>query len=118
MSYRLIWNCSSQHHVGAGLFAPTTKQVQATYRSWRLADRRSIPIKPIGGDKIGLTQQLLAETLGVRRTKGRQNSNTGPHFDARGMITILDHKGLAKRSCEHLETLLDPSAMPPIIDWS
>ncbi|BAR57907.1 hypothetical protein NK6_4741 [Bradyrhizobium diazoefficiens] len=34
------------------------------------------------------------------------------------MITILDHKGLAKRSCEHLETLLDPSAMPPIIDWS
>jgi hypothetical protein len=34
---------------------------------------------------------------------------------SRGMITILDRKGLEKLSCECFQTLLDQSAMLPTI---
>jgi CRP-like cAMP-binding protein len=72
-----------------------------------------------GGDKIGLTQEFLAEMLGVRRTSVTEIAgkiqDRGVISYSRGMITILDRKGLEKLSCECFQTLLDQSAMLPTI---
>ncbi|MGZ5165412.1 MAG: Crp/Fnr family transcriptional regulator [Burkholderiales bacterium] len=88
--------------------------IEARFCRWLLqsADRA-------GGDKIGLTQEFLAEMLGVRRTSVTEIAGKiqaqGLISYARGMITILDRKGLEKRSCECFQTLLDQSAMLPTI---
>jgi CRP-like cAMP-binding protein len=70
-------------------------------------------------DKVGLTQEFLAEMLGVRRTSVTEIASKiqaqGLISYTRGMITILDRKGLKKRSCECFQTLLDQSAMLPTI---
>jgi len=88
--------------------------IEARFCRWLLqsADRA-------GGDKIGLTQEFLAEMLGVRRTSVTEIASKiqaqGLISYSRGMITILDRKGLEKRSCECFQTLLDQSAMLPTI---
>ena len=57
--------------------------------------------------------------LGVRRTSvteiAGKSQAQGLISYARGKITILDRKGLEKRSCECFQTLLDQSAMSPTI---
>ena len=72
-----------------------------------------------GSDKVGLTQEFLAEMLGVRRTSVTEIASKiqaqGLISYARGVITVLDCKGLEKRSCECFQTLLDQSAMLPLI---
>lgn len=88
--------------------------IEARFCRWLLqsADRA-------GGDKIGLTQEFLAEMLGVRRTSVTEIASKiqaqGLISYSRGMITILDRKELEKRSCECFQTLLDQSAMLPTI---
>lgn len=88
--------------------------IEARFCRWLLqsADRA-------GGDKIGLTQEFLAEMLGVRRTSVTEIASKiqaqGLISYSRGMITILDRKGLEKRSCECFQMLLDQSAMLPTI---
>jgi CRP-like cAMP-binding protein len=88
--------------------------IDARFCRWLLqsADRA-------GGDKIGLTQEFLAEMLGVRRTSVTEIASKiqaqGLISYSRGMITILDRKGLERRSCECFQTLLDQSAMLPMI---
>ncbi|QIP04464.2 Crp/Fnr family transcriptional regulator [Bradyrhizobium symbiodeficiens] len=88
--------------------------IEARFCRWLLqsADRA-------GGDRIGLTQEFLAEMLGVRRTSVTEIASKiqaqGLISYSRGMITILDRKRLERRSCECFQTLLDQSEMlPPI----
>lgn len=72
-----------------------------------------------GGDKIALTQEFLAEMLGVRRTSVTEIASKiqaqGLISYSRGLITILDRKSLENLSCECFQTLLDQSAMLPTI---
>jgi CRP-like cAMP-binding protein len=68
-----------------------------------------------GGDTITLTQEFLAEMLGVRRTSvtevASKVQNAGAITYSRGIIKILDRPALLRTSCECYETLLDQSAM-------
>jgi CRP-like cAMP-binding protein len=84
--------------------------VEARFCRWLLqsADRAE-------SDTIPLTQELLAEMLGVRRTSvtevaGKVQSE-GVIAYSRGIIKILDRAGLERLSCECYQTLLDHSAM-------
>jgi CRP-like cAMP-binding protein len=56
------------------------------------------------GDELNMTQELIANMLGVRRegvTEGAVKlQNAGLIRYARGHITILDRAGLEKRTCE------------------
>ena len=56
------------------------------------------------GNELVMTQELIANMLGVRRegvTEGALKlQKTGLIQYARGHITVLDRKGLEKRSCE------------------
>lgn len=72
-----------------------------------------------GSDTLGLTQEFLAQMLGVRRTSVSLIANTlqnaGLIRYRRGRIEILDLKGLRGASCEcydrlkaHLERLAGP----------
>ena len=88
--------------------------VEARFCRWLLqsADRA-------GSDIVPLTQELLAEMLGVRRTSvtevaGRMQSE-GLISYSRGVIKVLDRGGLERRSCECYQTLLDQSAMPSLL---
>ena len=58
----------------------------------------------VGGETLNLTQQLLSHMLGVRRTSVSGSANKlqeeGLITYKRGVICILDRKGLEKRSCE------------------
>jgi CRP-like cAMP-binding protein len=89
-------------------------QIEQRFCRWLLqsADRA-------GGDKIGLTQEFLAEMLGVRRTSVTEIASKiqaqGLISYSRGLITISDRKGLERLSCECFQTLLDQSAMLPTI---
>lgn len=66
-----------------------------------------------GSDTINLTQQFLAEMLGVRRTSvtevARKVQESGAIEYVRGEIQILDRKILKRMSCECYETLLEQS---------
>ena len=57
-----------------------------------------------GGDVLNLTQELLSHMLGVRRTSVSGSANKlqeeGLITYKRGVIRILDRKGLEKRACE------------------
>lgn len=61
-----------------------------------------------GGDTINLTQEFIAEMLGVRRTSITDVANkvqaAGAIRYARGVITILDRAALQKLSCECYST--------------
>jgi CRP-like cAMP-binding protein len=80
--------------------------VEARFCRWLLqsADRAA-------SDTVPLTQELLAEMLGVRRTSvtevaGRIQSE-GVITYSRGIIKIIDRAGLERLSCECYQTLLD-----------
>ena len=68
-----------------------------------------------GGDTVALTQEFLAEMLGVRRTSvtevAGKMQNAGVITYSRGVIRILDRPALLRMSCECYETLLDQSAL-------
>jgi CRP-like cAMP-binding protein len=84
--------------------------IEARFCRWLLqsADRAD-------GDTVNLTQELLAEMLGVRRTSvtevASKVQSTGAITYSRGVIRILDRDALLRMSCECYETLLDQSAL-------
>lgn len=83
--------------------------VEARFCRWLLqsADRAA-------SDTVTLTQELLAEMLGVRRTSvtevAGKMQNEGVITYSRGVIRILDRAGLKRLSCECYRTLIDHSA--------
>jgi CRP-like cAMP-binding protein len=83
--------------------------IEARFCRWLLqsADRAV-------GDTVNLTQELLAEMLGVRRTSVTEVASkvqaAGAITYSRGVIRILDRDALLRMSCECYETLLDQSA--------
>jgi CRP-like cAMP-binding protein len=84
--------------------------IEARFCRWLLqsADRAA-------SDTVELTQEFLAEMLGVRRTSvtevASKVQNSGTITYSRGVIKILDRPALARMSCECYETLLDQSAV-------
>jgi CRP-like cAMP-binding protein len=84
--------------------------IEARFCRWLLqsADRAA-------SDTIALTQEFLAEMLGVRRTSvtevASKVQNAGVITYSRGVIKILDRPALMRMSCECYETLLDQSAI-------
>jgi CRP-like cAMP-binding protein len=84
--------------------------IEARFCRWLLqsADRA-------GSDTVPLTQEFLAEMLGVRRTSvtevATKVQNAGVITYSRGVIKILDRAALMRMSCECYETLLDQSAV-------
>jgi CRP-like cAMP-binding protein len=84
--------------------------IEARFCRWLLqsADRA-------GGDTVALTQEFLAEMLGVRRTSvtevASKVQSAGAITYSRGVIKILDRPALMRTSCECYETLLDQSAI-------
>ncbi len=84
--------------------------IEARFCRWLLqsADRAA-------SDTVGLTQEFLAEMLGVRRTSVTEVASrvqgTGAITYSRGVIKILDRTALMQMSCECYETLNDQSAV-------
>jgi CRP-like cAMP-binding protein len=84
--------------------------IEARFCRWLLqsADRA-------GSDTVALTQEFLAEMLGVRRTSvtevASKVQSAGAITYSRGVIKILDRPALMRTSCECYETLLDQSAI-------
>jgi CRP-like cAMP-binding protein len=83
--------------------------IEARFCRWLLqsADRAA-------SDTVNLTQEFLAEMLGVRRTSvtevASKVQSSGAITYSRGVIKILDRAALSRMSCECYETLLDQSA--------
>jgi CRP-like cAMP-binding protein len=84
--------------------------IEARFCRWLLqsADRGA-------SDTVVLTQEFLAEMLGVRRTSVTEVASkvqaSGAITYSRGVILILDRPALQRMSCECYETLLDQSAV-------
>ncbi|THD70787.1 MAG: Crp/Fnr family transcriptional regulator [Bradyrhizobium sp.] len=84
--------------------------IEARFCRWLLqsADRAA-------SDTVELTQEFLAEMLGVRRTSvtevASRVQNAGAITYSRGVIRILDRPALMRMSCECYQTLLDQSAL-------
>jgi CRP-like cAMP-binding protein len=84
--------------------------IEARFCRWLLqsADRA-------GSSTVNLTQEFLAEMLGVRRTSVTEVASKIQSYGAinysRGVINILDRPALEKMSCECYQTLLDQSAV-------
>jgi CRP-like cAMP-binding protein len=84
--------------------------IEARFCRWLLqsADRAA-------SDTLNLTQEFLAEMLGVRRTSvtevASKIQNAGIITYSRGVIKILDRPALMRISCECYETLVDQSAV-------
>jgi CRP-like cAMP-binding protein len=84
--------------------------IEARFCRWLLqsADRSA-------SDTVALTQEFLAEMLGVRRTSvtevASKVQNAGVITYSRGVIKILDRPALMRMSCECYQTLLDQSAV-------
>jgi PAS domain S-box-containing protein len=89
----------------------TIHQASARLCRWLLqsADR-------VDGDELPLTQDLLAQMLGVRRTTVTaltlELQNRGIIQYTRGKITILDRKALEDRTCECYHVIRYPK--PPV----
>ena len=83
--------------------------VEARFCRWLLqsADRAA-------SETVTLTQELLAEMLGVRRTSVTEVAgklqNEGVITYSRGVIRIVDRPGLERLSCECYQTLVDQEA--------
>ena len=83
--------------------------VEARFCRWLLqtADRAA-------SDTVTLTQELLAEMLGVRRTSvtevAHKIQEQGVISYSRGVIKILDRPALERLSCECYQTLIDQEA--------
>jgi hypothetical protein len=84
--------------------------IEARFCRWLLqsADRA-------GNTTVNLTQEFLAEMLGVRRTSvtevASKIQSAGAINYARGVINILDRPALEKMSCDCYQTLLDQSVV-------
>jgi CRP-like cAMP-binding protein len=84
--------------------------IEARFCRWLLqsADRA-------GSETVNLTQEFLAEMLGVRRTSvtevASKMQNAGVITYSRGVIKILNRPALAKISCECYQTLVEQSAV-------
>lgn len=84
--------------------------VEARFCRWLLqcSDRA-------GGDTVYLTQEFLAEMLGVRRTSvtevATRMQGAGVITYSRGVIRILNRSALQKISCECYQTLVDQSEL-------
>jgi CRP-like cAMP-binding protein len=84
-------------------------QIEERFCRWLLqsADRAA-------SDTVALTQELLAEMLGVRRTSitdvARRIQDKGVITYSRGVITILDREGLERLSCECYQNLIEQEA--------
>jgi CRP-like cAMP-binding protein len=84
--------------------------IEARFCRWLLqsADRAE-------SDTVALTQEFLAEMLGVRRTSVTEVASkiqaAGAINYSRGQITILKRSALEKMSCECYQTLVDQSAI-------
>jgi CRP-like cAMP-binding protein len=84
--------------------------IEARFCRWLLqsADRAA-------SDTINLTQEFLAEMLGVRRTSVTEVASkvqaTGAITYSRGVIKILDRDAVLRMSCECYQTLVDQSAI-------
>src|SRR3954467_2667561 len=82
--------------------------IEARFCRWLLqcADRAA-------SDVVPLTQEFLAEMLGVRRTSvtevASKVQSAGAISYSRGLIKILDRAALTRASCECYETLVDQS---------
>ena len=82
--------------------------IEARFCRWLLqsADRAA-------SDTVALTQEFLAEMLGVRRTSVTEVASkvqaAGAISYSRGVIKILDRPALMRMSCECYETLIDQS---------
>jgi Mn-dependent DtxR family transcriptional regulator len=65
----------------------------------------------VGSDQFPLTQEFLAQMLGVRRASVTDVANrlqkTGLITYRHGVITILDRKGLEAATCEHYRLTRD-----------
>jgi CRP-like cAMP-binding protein len=83
--------------------------IEARFCRWLLqcADRAASTTVP-------LTQEFLAEMLGVRRTSvtevASKVQNAGAITYSRGVIRIIDRAALTRMSCECYETLVEQSA--------
>lgn len=83
--------------------------VEARFCRWLLqsADRAA-------GDTVALTQELLAEMLGVRRTSVTEVAGKmqleGVITYSRGVIRIVDRAALERLSCECYQTLVEHEA--------
>jgi CRP-like cAMP-binding protein len=84
--------------------------VEARFCRWLLqsADR-------VASDTVTLTQELLAEMLGVRRTSVTEVAGKlqgeGIITYSRDVIKIVDRAGLQRLSCECYQTLIEHEAM-------
>jgi CRP-like cAMP-binding protein len=84
--------------------------IEARFCRWLLqsADRAA-------SDVVPLTQEFLAEMLGVRRTSVTEVASKvqamGAITYSRGVIKILDRAALMRMSCECYQTLVDQSTM-------
>jgi len=84
--------------------------VEARFCRWLLqsADRAD-------GDTVALTQEFLAEMLGVRRTSVTEVASklqqAGVISYTRGIIKIIDRAGLEASACECYQTLIEQSAV-------
>ncbi|SDO09238.1 Crp/Fnr family transcriptional regulator [Afipia sp. GAS231] len=84
-------------------------QIEERFCRWLLqsADRAA-------SDTIALTQELLSEMLGVRRTSvtdvARKMQDKGVITYSRGVITILDREALERLSCECYQNLIEQEA--------
>jgi CRP-like cAMP-binding protein len=84
--------------------------IEARFCRWLLqsADRAE-------SDTVALTQEFLAEMLGVRRTSVTEVASkmqaAGAINYSRGQITILKRSTLEKMSCECYQTLVEQSAI-------
>lgn len=83
--------------------------VEARFCRWLLqsADRAA-------SNTVALTQELLAEMLGVRRTSvtevARKMQDHGVIIYSRGVIRIIDRPALERQSCECYATLVEHEA--------
>jgi len=84
-------------------------QIEERFCRWLLqsADRAA-------SDTVALTQELLAEMLGVRRTSvtdvARKMQDRGIITYSRGVIRILDREALERLSCECYKNLIEQEA--------
>jgi CRP-like cAMP-binding protein len=91
--------------------------IEARFCRWLLqsADRAASDTPNLTSDTVNLTQEFLAEMLGVRRTSvtevASKMQNAGVIIYSRGVIRILDRAALMRMSCECYGTLVDQSAM-------
>src|SRR6266481_10070014 len=83
--------------------------IEARFCRWLLQS-----VDRAASDTVTLTQELIAEMLGVRRTSvtevATKIQDTGAIHYSRGVIKILDRPALEEMSCECYQTLLDQSA--------